>query len=222
MITGKFIEECSNRFLCHVSISGEITECYVSSSSKLENYINLKNKTVMLVENKGRNLRTKFTLQAGRINRKWVLLNLNSINELYLEMLSKKKRYKLDDIQREKFVQNYKTDFYIEKEKLLIEVKGILSENANAIYPVVSCGRAYRQLLAIQELLEEGYTVEYGFVIMNPDIKRIELNKKEELIRAAFNRCVELGMRITFYSILWYRGKCQLKEIAPESIELTC
>lgn len=222
MITGKFIEECSNRFLCHVSISGEVTECYVSSSSKLANYINLKNKTVMLVENRGKNLRTQFTLQAGRIKGKWVLLNLNSINELYLEMLFKERKYKPAEIQREKFVQDYKTDFYIEKEKLLIEAKGILSENPNAIYPVVSCGRAYRQLLSIQQLLKQGYSVEYGFILMNPGIEKIELNTKEDHIRDAFNRCVELGMQISFYSTKWYKGRCRLNKVPTEMIELTC
>lgn len=222
MITGKFIEECSNRFLCHVSILGDETECYVSSSSKLENYIDLKNKTVMLVENKGKNLRTQYTLQAGRIKGKWVLLNLNSINELYLEMLSKERKYKPAEIQREKFVQDYKTDFYIEKEKLLIEAKGILSENPSAIYPVVSCGRAYRQLLSIQELLKQGYSVEYGFVLMNPGIKRIELNTKEDHIREAFKCCIDLGMQVSFYSTRWYKGKCSIKMVSSEEIELTC
>ena len=222
MITGKFVEECSNRFLCNVLVLGEVIECYVSSSSKLENYIKLKNKTVILVENKGKNLRTKFTLQAARVKGKWVLLNLNLINELYLEMLCNEKKYKSAEIQREKTLQDYKTDFFIKKEKLLIEIKGILSENTKAIYPVVSCGRAYRQLKSIQKLLKKGYLVEYGFVIMNPDINHIELNNNEEKIRDVFKQCIDLGMHVTFYSIKWYAGKCKLKEITSGSIKLTC
>lgn len=222
MITGQFVEECSNRFLCHVLIEGVQTECYVSSSSRLENYITLKNKTVMLVENKGKNLRTQFTLQAAKVKGKWVLLNLNSINELYLEMLHKGRKYKADDIQREKYVNDYKTDFFIEKDKLLIEAKGILSESSKAIYPVVSCGRAYRQLLAILDLLKAGYSIEYGFVLMNPGITQIELNPREKKIRAIFKECMDLGMRVTFFSIKWYAGKYRLKEMPVESVELTC
>ena len=149
-------------------------------------------------------------------------MNLNLINELYLERLSKERKYKATEIQREKFVQDYKTDFYIEKEKMLIEAKGILSENPSAIYPVVSCGRVYRQLLSIQELLRQGYSVEYGFVLMNPGIKRIELNPKEEHIREAFKCCIDLGLRISFYSTRWYKGKCSIKKVSPEEIELTC
>lgn len=43
MIIGNFIKECNNRFVCLVETDGVVTECYVSSSSKLGKYIKLEN-----------------------------------------------------------------------------------------------------------------------------------------------------------------------------------
>ena len=110
MITGVFIEECKNRFLCLVEIEGIIEECYVSSSSKLNNYISLKGRKVMLIENKGKKLRTRYTLQAAWIKRKWVLLNLNIINDLVLDTFAPSIKKTLN---REYFIGDYKSDFYI-------------------------------------------------------------------------------------------------------------
>lgn len=220
MITAKFIEECSNRFLCLCEMDGEIIECYVSSSSKLEKYIKLKNKKVMLSENRGKNLRTSYTLQAAKVNGHWVLLNLNLINELYFEMLVHVRKIAADEIQREKFVEQYKTDFYIDKQKLLIEAKGILADTKEAVYPVVSCGRALRQLYAIYERLREGFSVEYGFVLMNSSIKHIQINPKEEEVRMMFKKCIGAGMMVKFYSVRWYAGKCHLQRADTGRIEM--
>ena len=79
MLTGKFIKECKNRFLCLVEINGNIEECYVSSSSKLENYIDLTGCKVLLKKNVGKMLRTDYSLHAAYYKRAWVLLNLNYI-----------------------------------------------------------------------------------------------------------------------------------------------
>lgn len=51
MIIGNFIREKNMRFLCLVDIANKREECYLSSSSKLKNYINLNKKTVLLVPN---------------------------------------------------------------------------------------------------------------------------------------------------------------------------
>lgn len=221
MITAKFVEECKNRFLCLCKLNEEIVECYVSSSSKLEKYIKLKGRKVMLSENSGKNLRTSYTLQAVLIKGRWILLNLNLINELYLNMLTTNRKLTITDIQREKIVGGYKTDFYIDKQKLLIEAKGILAEDKEVIYPIVSCGRTLKQLNSIYEILQEGFSVEYGFVLMNPNIKEISINPKEFEISTMFKKCIEAGMIVRFYTIRWYAGKCYLKELEVGVVKMT-
>lgn len=212
MITGIFVEECNNRFLCKVKVEGVIHECYVSSSSKLEKYIKVKGRKVMLEENSGKNLRTKFTLKAVSVKGKWVLLNLNSLNSIYLEHIIKQDKYNVESISKEVFIDEYKTDFYIEQEKLLIEVKGLLSETEKVIYPIVSCGRTYRQLLTIKKKLEQGYKADYVFILMNNIINTIEFNKNEPELIEMFNECVDLGMNVKFCQLRWYNGKCSIKK----------
>ena len=88
MIEGIFKEECKRRFLALVEINGKEEECYMSTSSKLKDIIDLNGRTVLLKENKGENLRTKYTVQAVKEKENIILLNLNYINELfYAEIL---------------------------------------------------------------------------------------------------------------------------------------
>lgn len=65
LIKGIFIEESKNRFLCKVVVDGVLHECYVPSSSKIENYLNINNKEILLTRNQGGNRRTKYSLFAG-------------------------------------------------------------------------------------------------------------------------------------------------------------
>ena len=41
IVTGTFVKELKNRFLCEVVISGIPTECYVPSSCHLSNFLEL-------------------------------------------------------------------------------------------------------------------------------------------------------------------------------------
>ena len=219
MITGKFVREKENRFLCLVDISNKQEECYVSSSSKLKNYINLNKKTVLLVPNKGRQLRTRYTLQAAKVDNVWTLLNLNYVNDLMLEFLLKK--YDKNTLFREYYIKDYKTDFYIPKQKLIIEAKGILANKNEAVYPLVSCGRTQRQLKEILGFLKQGYKVEYCFIIMNPHIRDIRLNDKEKAAKLIFKKCIAAGMKIKYFKTKFYNGKCSLKELKNEDISIT-
>lgn len=82
MHTGIFIEEAKERFIGYVKIDSQIEECYISSSSHLNKLINLKNKKVLLTENKGKNLRTRYTIQAVANKNSIILVNLNFVNSI--------------------------------------------------------------------------------------------------------------------------------------------
>jgi len=207
MLTGKFIEECKNRFLCLVEINGNIEECYVSSSSRLENYIDLTGCKVLLKENVGKKLRTNYTLQAAYYKRAWVLLNLNHINELvYMEYLSATGIARAGII-REHFIGEYKSDLYIPKKEKIVEAKGILSGDNIAKFPLVSCGRALKQMEEIEHLLDEGLKVDYTFVLMNPKIQAITLNSEQKQFIEMFTACVDKGLVARYYTVRWRQGK---------------
>lgn len=218
MITGIFIEECKNRFLCLVNIDGVVEECYVSSSSKLSNYISLKGKKVMLIKNGGKNLRTRYTLQAVWLHRRWVLLNLNIINDLVMETFKPSIRKRIN---REHFINDYKSDFYNVAAKEIIEAKGVLSEEETVCYPIVSCGRHLRQLTSFENLLMQGYSIRYIFVLMNPSIRSIVLNTKDVEVTEKFKRCVSAGMEIEFWTTRWYEGRCHLKRVPQDQVSIT-
>lgn len=215
MITGTFIEEAKNRFLCLVEVDGELEECYVSSSSKLNNYISLQGRKVMLVENRGKNLRTKYTLQAVFLKRRWILLNLNIINELVFKTFKPAIRKRIN---REYFIGDYKSDFYDDSTKEIIEAKGVLSQNKAVRYPLVSCGRFLRQLTSFEKLLEQGYKVRYVFVLMNPSIREITIDKSNKEMADKFFNCIASGMEIEFWTIRWYAGNCSLKRMPQNSV----
>lgn len=53
IVTGTFVKELKNRFLCEVVISGIPTECYVPSSCHLSNFLELRGKQVLLLPTPG-------------------------------------------------------------------------------------------------------------------------------------------------------------------------
>lgn len=46
---GIFNKELKNRFLCEVLVEDEVVECYASSSCRLDNFIDLHGKQVLLL-----------------------------------------------------------------------------------------------------------------------------------------------------------------------------
>lgn len=221
MLEGKFIQECKNRFICIVAIDEQRVECYVSSSSRLENFVKLNNKKVFLIESKAKNRRTQYTLQATMINGRKTLLNLNDINNIYLHHMLKERHLSEHKVKREVMINNYKTDFLIEEQKRIIEVKGILSSDNRIVYPLISCGRVARQLEAIRDILKQGYLVEYAFVLMNPCINEITIDDTKLEIKKLYKECLELGMIICCYEVRWYRDNCSLKSVSNKIVNIT-
>lgn len=54
LITGVFKTELKNRFLCTVCVDGVDVICYIPSSCRLSNFIDLSGKTVLLKPNQSR------------------------------------------------------------------------------------------------------------------------------------------------------------------------
>lgn len=217
MLTGIFVKESKYRFICDVKIDNKIQECYISNSSHLLPMINLVNKKVLLKENKGKNLRTKYTLHALFAQNEKVLLNLNYVNNLVQKYL-----YEINDannIKREYQLGKYKSDFYIIDKNIVIEVKGILSENNSVVFPYKHCERCSWQLKHIINLLKQGYIVDYYLVLLNSQIEEIIINDE---IKRLFSDCLSLGMNIKYFTIIWDNDNCSLIKSSKIVLKINC
>lgn len=204
IVYGKFIEETKNRFLCTVNIDGTDTVCYIPSSCRLSNFIDLTNKEVMLQPIKKKNARTKYSVYAVKYRRSYVPLNLSSTNNTIEASLQRRIFSFLGsrkNVHREKNVDGYKSDLYIADTDTVIEIKSILSFNKDAVFPTVFSERANRQLQTIRALLERGHKVCYILVSMYPGVKNIYLNNQQMEYAEAFRVCVNNGMEVHAFSL---------------------
>lgn len=204
IVYGTFKEEIKNRFLCTVSIDGTDTVCYIPSSCRLSNFIDLANRTVMLRPIKKKDARTKYAVYAVKYRRSYVPLNLSVSNRVleteirrrYFSFLGKRKA-----VFRERMIDGYKSDLYIADTDTVIEVKSILSFNKNAIFPTVFSERANRQLEELLGLLANGYRVCYMLVSMCASVESIRINNEQEEYYRLFVDCMRHGMTVSAISL---------------------
>lgn len=202
LITGTFIKELKNRFLCEVNIDGNIVICYVPSSCHLSNFLQLEGKQVLLTPTESKGARTKFSVFAIRYKQSYIILNSSIANKAVISSLSnrrfaflgKRKKYF-----REHTVSDYKSDIFISDTNSIIEIKSVISTDTTAIFPTVYSERALIQLRQLQKLLSEGLKVYLFVVSLNPYVKEIKLNENTEFSNE-LKKCLEEGMVLKAYS----------------------
>ncbi len=202
--TGVFKEELKNRFLCLVEISGVDTLCYIPSSCRLSNFVDLRGKTVLLKSIESSNSRTKYSVFALKYGRRYILLNMSQSNRLIEESLPSRRFSFLGrrtNILREYKEKNYKCDIFIKDTKTIIEIKSILAFSNDAYFPSVYSQRAIDQLRQIYELLMEGYKVVYIFVSMNPIVENVIVNSSINEYYSLFQMCISKGMLVKGYTV---------------------
>lgn len=199
MIYGTFKEETKNRFLCQVTIDNEDVECYIPSSCRLGNFIDMKGRTVLLKRNQAKDARTEYAVYAVKIKNEFILLNLSQANRI-IEVALPKRRFSFlglrKQIVREKRIGDYKSDLYIEDTKTLIEIKSILSFQKTALFPTVYSERGIKQLVQLSSLLDEGFKVCYFFASFSHHVREIQINNGIEEYARLFNVCLEKGMTV--------------------------
>lgn len=196
-VCGIFKSEIKNRFLCTVCIDGNDIICYVPSSCRLSNFIDLTERTVLLKPIKTPNARTPYAVYAVRYGRSFILLNLAQANKIIESQLHRRCFSflgKRKQVTHEYKLGSYKTDLFIHDTNTLIEVKSILAFDARASFPTVYSERAVNQLKKISKLLDEGYSACYMLVSLNPRVKEIAINKQIDDFYKLFAECVEKGM----------------------------
>lgn len=211
-VSGIFLREQKTRFLCDILLEDEEVECYVPSSCKLSKLVDLTGKKVILQTVENKKSRTNYSVYAARVGRYYVLLNLAEANRVVEEQLHR--RYfsflgKRQKFCREKIVEGYKADLFIEDTKTLIEVKTLLSFTEEGRFPSMESSRAEAQLEKISELLDKGYRVCYIVMSLNPQVKTIYINTDFDKYCQLFQECLEKGMKAKGFSI-------RLRDMKPE------
>lgn len=203
-IYGIFRTEIKNRFLCSVSIDGKDVICYIPSSCRLGNFIDMEGRAVLLKPIETPNSRTQYAVYAVKYRRNYILLNLAQANRIieaqikrrYFSFLGTRKK-----VSREFKIGNYKTDIFIHDTNTLIEIKSTVSFSRESIFPTVYSERAVKQLKEISHLLDEGYHACYILVSLNQSVKEIAINKQVEDYYRAFMECVKKGMTYCAFSV---------------------
>lgn len=211
-VYGTFRTEIKNRFLCNVNIAGEEVTCYIPSSCRLSNFIDMTGRMVLLRPIETPNARTPYAVYAVKYRKNFILLNLaqanriieSQINRRYFSFLGMRK-----NVQREYKIGNYKTDLFIHDTNTLIEIKSTLSFSRKSIFPTVYSERSVKQLKEISRLLDEGYRACYILVSLNPSVKEIVINAEVKDYYNTFMECIEKGMTYSAFSV-------RLRESAPE------
>lgn len=203
LIKGVFLNELSNRFLCEVKIKGKSVICYIPSSSRLSNYLNLHGCEVLLNRVLSKKTRTQFAVFAIKYKQNYILLN-TSLSNLIIENEIRSRRFailgKRSIVKREKLIEGYKCDLFIGNSGSIIEIKSIISLDHIAFFPTVYSQRAIEQLTKLSTLLDRGFPVYYFFVSLNPYVKQINICRDSTYYQL-FQECVSKGMKFFGVSV---------------------
>lgn len=214
LIEGLFLEECKGRFIGKVLVEGRTEECYISSTSRLEKYVELFNKPVLLEKTQGTNLRTRYKLYALQNQDNFIFLNLNESNQM-LEGYLLSQGVKQEEIIREYTCGNgLKVDLKIGAD-YYIEVKAVLSDKRETIFPGERSRRFERQLELYKQLLEAGKRVELAIMLFNPQIQKVSLNLACSDICGKLSEALSMGMQLKVYKT-WRTQEAVVVEEAEE------
>lgn len=221
-VQGRFLSELKNRFLCSVQIDGEAVTCYIPSSCRLSNFIDLSGKSVLLKAITTPNSRTPYAVYAVKYGRRYILLNLAQANRIIeaqiyrrcFSFLGKRK-----EVMHEYRLDNYKTDLYIKDTKTMIEIKSLLAFDNQAVFPTVYSERAINQLKHISKLIDDGYKACYMLVSLNPDVREIQINSQIEEFYKLFMKCTAKGMLYCGFTIKLVNQSPQLGSVIKVLIE---
>ena len=203
-IKGIFLKEQKTRFLCDVLVEDEEVECYIPASCKLSKFVDLTGKEVVLQPIANKKSRTDYSVYAARLGRNYVLLNLaeanrvveNQLHRRYFSFLGKRQK-----VYREKVIDGYKVDLYVEDTNTLIEVKTLLSFDREDSFPSMASMRAEQQLKKLSDLLDQGYKVCYIIISLNSKVKLIYVNEAFDRYCQLFHECLDKGMECRGFSI---------------------
>nr|WP_303740745.1 DNA/RNA nuclease SfsA [Lutispora saccharofermentans] len=213
-IEGIFIREQKNRFICEVMVDDEVIECYVPSSCRLDNFIDLHGKRVLLLPTMAPSARTRYSLFAVPYKRNHILLNLGRVNSV-IERDIKKRCFstlgKRSAVYREYKVGSYKSDLFIANSSTLLEIKSVLSLEKSAVFPTVFSQRTLNQFKEISSLMDRGYNAALVIASINPYVEEIQIDTSSPFYES-LAPCIEKGMQLFAVSLHIYQGEARIKQ----------
>ncbi len=212
-IEGIFIRERKNRFICEVMVEDEAIECYVPSSCRLDNFIDLHGKRVLLLPTEAPNARTRYSLLAVPYKHNHILLNIGKVNSVIKRDIGKRcfsDLGKRSEVYREYKIGSYKSDLFIANSNTLLEVKSILSLGKSAVFPTVFSQRTLDQLKEISSLMDVGNNAALVIASLNPYVEQIQIDHSSPFYKA-LNPCIEKGMKLLAISLYIHQSEARIK-----------
>ena len=203
LCTGIFKNEIKNRFRCIVKVDEKDELCYIQSSSRLDNYVLLKNKSVILrkIENPNK---MNYAVLAKPYHKDYILLAPMMANEIIFSEINRRLFSKLGYRKNailEFTVDGYKADIYLPKSDRIIEIKALISDKKDGnVFPTVYSDRTLKQLTAINKLLILGKKCNLIIVSFNPYFKNIVINTNT-MFYNCLKECLDNGLELDAYSI---------------------
>ena len=218
---GTFISESKNRFLCTVNVDGTEELCHIASSCRLDNFIDLRGKSVLLQKNASKTSTTRYSVLGVKYKKSYILLNTSWANKaIATDIHSRKFSFvgKRKEVKKETVLKGYKADFYIPDTKTIIEVKSVISTSSSAVFPTVFSERTIHQLELIESLLAEGYKGFFIIVALNPYAKEISLLSHTECY-THLKRCSTSGLVLKAFTCqLCSNGELHIRHEIPIKI----
>lgn len=220
-IYGVFKQEIKNRFLCSVEIGGETVTCYVPSSCRLSNFLDMTDRSVILTPITNPKAKTRLALYAVKYGRSYVSINLANSNRTveqqiyrrYFAFLGKRK-----NVTRETKIGDYKCDLFINDTNTIVEIKSLLAFEKQAVFPTVYSERAVKQLEQLSALLDQGYPVCFMMISLSTTVKEISINREIEDFYRLFVECVNKGMQYRGFSLRLNNGEMEVSSMIKMNI----
>lgn len=208
-ISGVFLRELKNRFLCEVSIDGVPTVCYVPSSCHLGNFLQLESHPVLLVKNQSGNTRTQYALFALPYKRSYILLSPATANKAIADSL-RCRRFsflgKRANTLSEYTIEGYKADLFIKDSDTVVEIKAVISTDSTAVFPTVYSERTLKQLRMLSARLDAGRRACLLIVSLNPYVKNVLINAQSDFSSLLFE-CIDKGLIVRAFTCRFEQEK---------------
>lgn len=214
VLEGTFIAELRNRFRGVVSIAGTEMDCYIPSSCRISNFLDMTGHKVLLVPTNSTKAKAKYALFAVEYRNRYILLNTVMANRIVEEQLRRRLFCSLGKrtrVQREANVDGYKCDLYIEDTDTLVEIKSLIAIASVAEVFSVESARAVEQLAMILQRLRSGKRAAIVFVAMSPFIRRVTADKESACGNLLF-QCCEAGLELICVSTVYDSGQVLVKK----------
>lgn len=209
VVVGKFLYETSNRFKGEAILLGKRQSVYIASSVKLENFIDLNNKSCLFLK-LNKSSRYKLIACDCNNNGKYTIVDLSLINKIV------KNYYESQGLKvssEKKLTSNYRTDLWIEEENKGVEVKSVILDKVQT-FPSRNTVRIYKQLDEICNLLKHNKRITLLLVCNRTDIS-LEFNTNDKLFINKFKEAKKRGLLLKYlYLCCDCKGNCFLEPIS--------